>query len=181
MQEHKDRYRRVNPRLKDYDYSQTGHYFVTICTKDKIPFFGETSGEGVALSVVGKLSRDYWQEIPEHFPFVSLDEFVIMPNHIHGIIVICRDNKHVGTCHGMSPPKTNQFSQPKSGSLSIIINHFKGAVTRKSKQIGLDFYWQSRFYEHIIRDEESLKKIREYIKLNPLRWEIDKYHIVGDK
>jgi len=163
----KGKYRSSTARLAGYDYSKNGCYYVTICTKDKIHFFGEVIDGKVVLSGIGKAAESFWNDIPVHFPFVRLDEYIIMPNHVHGIIVIDRD---VGKCHGMSP---NKFSSPVAGSLSTIINHFKGAVKRWTNKQDVGFYWQTRFYEHIVRSEDSLNKIRKYIRNNPSNWEQD--------
>jgi len=87
----KNKYTIKSARLSNYDYSQNGMYFVTICTKDKEYFFGEIKNGGMVLNDVGKMADKYWREIPVHFPFVKLDEFVVMPNHVHGIVEISRD------------------------------------------------------------------------------------------
>jgi len=88
MEEYHNKYRVKSTRLKDWDYSSPGHYFVTICAKDRINYFGRVIGGIVELSDIGRIAEECWKNIPVHFPYVELDEFVIMPNHVHGIIVI---------------------------------------------------------------------------------------------
>jgi putative transposase len=159
-------------RLKNYDYSQPGGYFVTICTKGRKSCFGQIVDEKINLSSVGEIVKGCWLGIPEHLKNVKLDEWVIMPNHIHGIIVIIDS---VGTDYNLSLRK-NRFQHITPKSLSYIIATFKSAVSRQINRIGAgnDFAWQSRFYEHIIRNENELHRIREYIQNNPLKWELDR-------
>ena len=126
----------------------------------------------MVLNDIGKIAYNNWNEIPRHFINVSLDEFVIMPNHLHGIINI------VETCHGMSLQKYNRFSKPISGSISMIVNHYKSAVKRWCNQNGFEYFqWQRNYYEHIIRNEYELNAIREYILNNPLNWNSDENNV----
>ena len=129
------------------------------------------------LSAVGEIAAQYWREIPEHHADVELDEFVVMPNHVHGIVMM---RKPVETPHATSlqgDPKMSEIS-PKVESLSTIIRSYKSAVTRFTGLNGLNgFAWQSRFYDHIIRDEKSFNIIRQYIFDNPLKWELDKENL----
>lgn len=176
-------------RLKGYDYSQKGLYFITICVKDRECLFGEIVGvenfqPEMILNDAGKIADECWLGIPGHFPNVVLHEYIIMPNHVHGIIELKRvdtvGTRHVvslpdnsetfaGTSHMMS--QQNQFSKPVPGSLSVIIQQYKSSVTRLiNKYKFLDFRWQSRFYEHIIRNEKSHHRISEYIINNPKNW-----------
>jgi REP element-mobilizing transposase RayT len=168
---YKNRYRIESTRLKNWDYSSFGYYFVTICTRNRECLFGNIVDGEIVLSEIGKIAKQYWLGIPNHFQNAKLDEFVIMPNHIHGIVII--DN--VETPHGVSlQQRQNKFSKPIPGSLSMVINQYKSTVTRWCRKNGYnDFAWQSRFYDHIIRNENSLRKIREYINNNPMKWDID--------
>ncbi len=153
-------------RLQGYDYSLEGEYFVTICTKDKECIFGEIIGEEMHLSPIGEIAKRCWEEIPKHFPNTEIDEYVIMPNHVHGIIIInqCRDVQ-------LNVPTR---ISPKKGSLSVIVRTFKAAVTTECHRIGFtDFKWQPSFYEHIIRNEKDLANIRDYIYNNIDRWTFD--------
>lgn len=190
---------RKSVRLKGYDYSRAGLYFITVCTKDRECFFGEIVGANdrspeIILNDAGKIANDCWLEIPKHFPNTVLHGHIVMPNHVHGIIELT-DNANVGTSHGMSlhdnmddtvgtrhgvslPSNPNQFGKPVSGSLSVIINQYKSSVKRwcnKNRQE--HFQWQSRFHDHIIRNEQSYKTISEYIINNPSKWKEDKFFI----
>ncbi|GIW64820.1 MAG: hypothetical protein KatS3mg092_0753 [Patescibacteria group bacterium] len=122
------------------------------------------------LSKIGEIAEKFWLQIPKHFSNVYLDEFVIMPNHIHGILIIKNknvnnDNNNVETCHGMSlqndkfsqKNQFNKFSKPIKNSLSMIINQYKSAVKRYTNKQKINFHWQSRFYDHIIRNEKIFK------------------------
>ena len=165
-------------RLKYWDYSSVGFYFATICTYQKHCYFGEIVEGEMRLSEIGKIAKKYWLEIPKHFKNIGLDEFIIMPNHIHGIIVIeYKINNNVETRHGVSLQKNennfNQFSKMVKNSISSIINQFKSSVKRYANKNKIPFHWQPRFYDHIIRNEKSLDEIRQYIKTNPLKWEDD--------
>jgi REP element-mobilizing transposase RayT len=176
----KNKYRIPSIRLKDFDYSSNNAYFVTICTRNKHKYFGSIIKEEnkIKLTAIGKKASEFWQEIPEHFDNALLDEFIIMPNHVHGIIIINNTLKSVETCHGMSQNENksprNAFSKPVKKSLSMIINHYKGSVKRYCNKNKINFEWQSRFYERIIRNENEIDKIREYIYYNPIKWEFDK-------
>lgn len=172
------KYRVSSIRLSYWDYRSEGMYFITICTKNKNHFFGKIDNDSMILSPIGKMVQKYWYEIPHHFPNVSLDEFVVMPDHIHGIIVIHNMYPRVETCYGMSLQiqndiskfQYNQFSCPIKQSLSMIINHYKGTVKRQCNKNNINFEWQSRFYERIIRNEKELHKTRLYIQNNPSNW-----------
>ena len=163
-------------RLKDYDYSQAGAYFITICTKGRKCYLGEICNERMNLSDIGNIVKECWLKIPEHFGNVKIDEWVIMPNHVHGIIIIIES---VGTDYNLSlqrKTRQNRFQNITPKSLSYIIATFKSAVSRQINRIGTgnDFAWQSRFYDHIIRNENELYRIKQYIQNNPLKWELDR-------
>jgi REP element-mobilizing transposase RayT len=132
------------------------------------------------LSEIGSIASQYWMEIPKHFYHVKLDEFIIMPNHLHGIIIL--DYSLVGPHHGMALPMhhdvtchhKNEFSKPLKNSVSIIVNQFKSSLKRWCNKNGyVDFEWQSRFYDHIINDQTSMENVRAYIKNNPTNWSGD--------
>jgi len=264
MEKFQNKYTIKSTRLKNHNYTQAGLYFVTICTRDKEHFFGEIKKGGMILNDIGKIAHQFWQEIPQHFLFVNLDQFVIMPNHVHGIIeilknpvetqfiasktnitaktnitsktinvsetnidheiqatimrqggisdqnaVTCRDalkcrdtsiyrdtstyrdaiiyrdaiayrdalkcvstennKKQLGGVTGLKNPSLNP------DSLSNIIKWYKGRCAFEiGKQFPIGFHWQSRFYDHVIRNDETLNKIREYISKNPEMWECDR-------
>ncbi len=180
-------YRIKSARLEGYDYSSIGGYFVTICTRDRKCLFGEIVHGKMKLSAIGEIARQYWQEIPEHFDNTDLDEFVMMPNHVHGIILIlqqkpddCRDVACNVSTHNVSTDSHSKnlamsAISPKPGSLGTIIRSYKSAVTRwRGKNNYPQFSWQPRFYDHIIRNEKSLAAIRQYIYNNPTKWQIDR-------
>lgn len=185
---------RKSIRLKEYDYRNANWYYITICTGNRINWFGKIEGSKIVLSEVGKKAKEYWEEIPAHFKYCDLDYYVIMPNHIHGNIII-NDHKIIETRRGVqlnaptieifgklnTQAKKIYFSKisPQKGHLGIVIRTFKAAVKKYCNQIGLDdFSWQRNYYEHIIRNELDLYNIRKYIELNPLKWELDEYYQV---
>lgn len=158
---------RKQNRLNKYDYSLSGYYYITICTQNREETFGIIENNRMIINQYGEVVKNTWLEIPKHFQNVKLDEFIIMPNHIHGIIII---NNPVGTGHALSYNKNND--------LSIIIGSFKSAATKQINQLNNgSFIWQRYFYDHIIRTTNSLKNIREYIINNPLTWGIDENNI----
>lgn len=171
--------RRFNPdidlrrsiRLKGYDYSSAGAYFVTLCVKGKRCLFGRIAEEIVDLFRIGKIVKRCWEEIPGHFKDVGLDEFVVMPNHLYGIVVISRR----GTACRAST--LERFRKPVAGSLPTVIRSFKSAVTRRVNRMRASpgsTFWQRNYYEHVIRNEKELNLIRQYIMDNPLKWEMDR-------
>ncbi|MBW4473695.1 MAG: transposase [Stenomitos rutilans HA7619-LM2] len=167
--------------LKGYDYASAGMWFITICTYQRQCLFGEISGGEMQLSKIGEIAESCWQAIPDHFPKVQLDQFVVMPNHLHGII------STADTCRGMAlpcpyptiRPEERRFGKPIAGSLSTIVGSFKSVAT---KQINLlrkapgTPAWQRNYYEHIVRNEASLQYLRQYIQNNPLSWQEDQLH-----
>jgi REP element-mobilizing transposase RayT len=173
------RHRKPN-RLKNYDYSDSGWYFITICTKDRQEYFGDIIGNKIILNNYGISAKHCWFKIPKHFPNVELDEFQIMPNHVHGIIIICNINS-VGNKNFCSLQNKNIPWQTKlSKSLSSIIRGFKIGVTEYCHNNNLKiFAWQKSFYDHIIRNEYSLFRIRKYIKDNPTNWNEDRNNLTA--
>lgn len=157
-------------RLQGYDYSLEGLYFITICTKDKIEYFGNIEEGNMILNDIGIYVKDCIEDISEHFENAFIDNWVIMPNHIH--LIICL-NRRDTTCHVRNENK-NQFSKPIAGSISVIIQQFKSTIKRWcNKNNHIDFLWQGRFHDHIIRNQASYQKISEYITNNPNNWEND--------
>ncbi len=159
-------------RLKEYDYTQPGAYFITICTKERQSLFGDIVKGEMRLNHLGQIAFDFWQEIPEHFSHIELDTFVVMPNHLHGILLIT--HKPLGAQKSCAP--TEQFGKPVPGSISTVIRSYKGAVSRQINIIWNtkgQSIWQRNLYEHISRDEKSLNNIRQYILENPQRWAED--------
>jgi putative transposase len=189
MQLYQNKYKIQSLRHKNWDYSQNGYYFVTICTKDMQEFFGEVVDGKMKLSEIGKIVEKEWLNTAKVRDNVKVDQFIIMPNHLHGIIVIenRRDASHASqnTLQSSAPQSRrlqgvstdenykNKFG-PQSNNLSAIIRGFKGASTKRIREILPSFQWQSRFYDRIIRDETALGKIREYIERNPKFWDEEK-------
>ena len=160
-------------RLKEFDYTQPGIYFITICTYQRKSTLGNIIDDQMALSEFGKIIVSEWLFLPVRFPHISLDQWVVMPNHLHGIIQINYVQKNVSPISVDKPG-----SRP--GSINAVIQNFKSITTRKinslRNQKGNPF-WQRNYYEHVVRNEQSLAEIREYVVNNPFRWKIDKLYI----
>ena len=177
----KNRYRIRSIRLPDWDYKSDGAYFITICVKNRECVFGKIVNGKMVLSEIGEIVQRYWYEIPDHFDNVQLDEFVVMPNHFHGIVIICDSRRRDVACNvstmacNVSTGNIMSRISPRSNSLSAIIRSFKSAVSNWCHKNGFEFFqWQSRFYERIIRNEKELNFVREYIANNPLKWDVDR-------
>lgn len=172
----KDKYRPETARLKGWNYAAAGYYFVTICEKNRNCVFGETVSEGVSFTPLGQTAMECWMAIPEHFPFVELDAFCIMPNHVHGIIVINSDTT-VETQYFASLQCNNLGNKfgPQSKNLASIVRGFKIGVTKYARENDIDFAWQPRYYDRIIRDEQELFAVLNYIRNNPVEWALDEY------
>jgi REP element-mobilizing transposase RayT len=172
MSLYKNKYRVESTRFDVWDYSNNGYYFVTICTKEKTCYFGTCSDEDIQLNKFGEKTKEIWADIPNQFEDTELDEFVIMPNHVHGIIFISRD-----LINQISTKKPNIKNNPMLTELSLgkIIRWFKAKTSYEicHKLNHRNFSWQSRFYEHIIRNYKELRSIREYIYNNPYKWAFD--------
>jgi len=186
----RNKYRINSARLADWDYSSNGFYFVTICTKNKEPYFGtiqntnlpgnetqnthpgnetqnthpENETQNIAslqATDIGMIAFQYWTEIPAHFPFVELDEFIIMPDHLHGILLF---NKI-----GQTTWQANKAG-PQSQNLASVIRGFKAAVKAYATKNEIEFQWQPRYYDRVIRNSNELERIRKYITDNPNNW-----------
>jgi len=164
--------KRKQNRLQGYDYSTDNLYFVTSCVHNRICCFGDivrTFDQQMILNEYGKIAKKQWHWLGEQYPYVVLHEFVIMPNHIHGIIEINRSNVDVGTGRDLSLPKIK--------SLSELMGAYKTTVSKQIHLIGFpEFKWQRSFYEHIIRDDKSFETISDYIMNNPIKWEQDNFY-----
>lgn len=168
-------------RLSGYDYGQEGLYFVTICCQDKVCRFGKVVDGEMVLNQAGEIARQCWMDIPKHFPHIDLHEFIIMPNHIHGILEITQS---IGV-KNLSPESGTSFHSP-SKTIGSVIRGFKIGVSKwfRNNQTAKDFsplqspksIWQRNYYEHIIRNEESHWNISEYIRNNPYNWASDDYY-----
>ena len=172
-------------RLRNFDYSKPGYYFVTICTKDMVDYFGRVNQGKMTLNKFGKIAKDNWTDISNHFPNVSIDEFIVMPDHVHGIII----TQPVGEIHLMSRGMINHAPtrdhvedvkltvknnpmQMGNVTLGKIIRFYKGRTSYMINKLNnnIHFQWQRQYYDHVIRNEKSLNQIRWYIKSNPLEY-----------
>ena len=170
---------RKSVRLRNYDYRQSGAYYLTICANRKSCVFGEIRRGKMILNDLGMLTHRLWRQIAVKRPNVELDAFVVMPNHLHGIIMIVDDK----STEGSGERKERQCRRSEtlvSGSLGAIVGQFKRAVSISSNtldQAPEQPIWQRNYYEHVIRSERSLTEIREYILENPARWSEDDLYV----
>ena len=176
MDKFQNTYRIPSSRLQHWDYRWTGAYFITICTKDKQHYFGDIENDKMKLSNVGILADVYWHEITNHTKNVELGEFAVMPNHIHGILILNDDTNGIKMQHAINKHKHMSNISPKSNSISTIIRSYKSAVTKHAHHLGFEFQWQDRFHDHIIRNEDSFQTITNYIINNPANWQVDKFY-----
>lgn len=194
----RNKYRIPSARASWWDYGQNGYYFVTICTDQRIHYFGDICDDEMILSDAGCIAGECWMEIPEHFPFVKLGAFVVMPNHVHGIIIIDEDGNGddgrdracpvctttecptptVETVDAieMGSPAQRRFRNQGKNTLSAIVGSYKAAVTKSVRLSTPEFKWQTRFHDHIIRNDKSYSRIADYIENNVFRWNDDKFH-----
>jgi len=214
-----NKYRIESARASWHDYAKNGAYYITICTAGRRHYFGKIENRLMVLTEIGKQAQQKWLEIPIHFAFVKLDEFVVMPNHFHGIIVIDNpggDNKtknlgdttdlETGNAlslrsrypqqsqsptqpqspqQSQSQPPSQSPSQPQNhprfrnqgkNTVSAMVGSYKSAVTKYCNENNLVFGCQSRFHDHIIRNDADLHRIRNYILQNPRKWNNDKFY-----
>ena len=169
-------YRVLSSRASWHAYNG-GIYFVTICTKDRVHYFGEISNGEMKLTEIGKITQKRIQQIAEHNPYAIIPLFVIMPNHIYLIAIIedvCRDVPWRVSTEGKNVIMQNIAN--KQGRLSTMIGGFKQSITRFARQNNIPFAWQPRFYDRIIRKTDDLNRIAEYIDTNVVRWEYDELY-----
>jgi REP element-mobilizing transposase RayT len=185
MTENPARHHRRSIRLRDYDYSQVGAYFVTVCTHNRTCLFGDVVDGEMVTNDAGRIVQAIWKALPLHYPGVALDEFVIMPKHVHGIIVL---DSGVGAQFIAPPdadgsegainraPTTDALSaSDRPPTLGDIVRGFKARSTRLLRRDrGYQRVWQRNYYEHVLRDKGSLSRVREYISNNPLHWAFDR-------
>ncbi len=179
------KYRIPSARLGTWNYGYKGSYFITVVTKNRVSWFGDIYNEQMHLSDIGRIVDAYWQNIDDHFSHVTVDEYVVMPNHVHGIITInewiqtvpvigMKKTVPVETCesHVSTTPIIATIPRPSPGSIGSIIGQYKSACTKQIMKMGYDnFAWQPRFHDRIIRNNDALEQIRTYIRNNPARWE----------
>ena len=183
---YKNKYRGNTARLQSWDYGSDAAYFITICTYKKVHRFGKIKNGKMELSALGKIAAEHWEEIPERFPYCNLDVYVIMPNHMHGIVIIDhpsathdleskkRDTPITPGCAiNRAPTEGDDMSKPGGATgtknpmlhdnLSRVIRWYKGRVCFESRKIDSRFTWQSRFYDNIIRNNRGYTNIKNYI------------------
>ncbi|MGA3309859.1 MAG: transposase [Xanthobacteraceae bacterium] len=176
------KHRRRSLRLKGYDYAQAGAYFITICTQGRACLFGDVVDGSMCWNAAGQLAATTWNDTSVRFPGIELDAFVVMPNHLHGIIVlpdrtIVRPDGH----HRVGAPLVGAHDARAAPTVGDIVRTFKSLFTvayiqgvKENRRPGFDRrLWQRNYYEHIIRDEPELARVRRYIDENPLRWAFD--------
>jgi len=194
MEKFKNKFRIPSARWQSWDYANPGMYFLTICTHNRLHFFGEIKNGEMFLSEMGQIAYTFWEEIPAHFPNMELGAFVVMPNHVHGIVIVNErleksvTTGNVETLHATSLPRNdnqrtdakpkNEFMaaiSPQAGSVSAAMRSYKSAVSRLIRPLHADFAWQTRFHDHVIRNSAEYERIEGYILLNPENWEQDKF------
>ncbi len=180
----KNKYRIDSIRAQWWDYSNNANYFITIVLKNRIHHFGEIFKNSklelneMKLSEIGEKAYEFWYEIPQHFPFVKLDAFIVMPDHIHGIVIIDKPSTHQKHYADLSKNPTTDHKinrkmaaiSPKPGSLSVIIGSYKSVITKNARKINPNFQWLPRFHDYIIRNENEFFRIKKYIDNNIDNW-----------
>ena len=160
MKQPERRPNRRSIRLKGYNYGDPGAYYVTICSYDHSPVFGRIADNALVASQWGEFAEAWWSKIPERWHPVKLDQFVVMPNHVHGILLF--------------PDEVSATT-----TLGNVVNWYKGSVTKSIMKLEGNResqVWQRSFYEHIVRDDGDLLRIQEYITANPYKWADDEYN-----
>ncbi len=191
MDKFQNKYRIPSARLQNWNYGSPGLYFITVCTNNREHYFREISNGEMILNHLGFFVQSEWNKSPEIRPDMNLElgEFVVMPNHFHGIMIIGENefNKRGGDatvanvetqCIASLPPThTNKFG-PQSKNLGSIMRGFKSSVTTHSKILDVEFGWQARFHDHIIRSHDEFIRISNYILNNPGNWKDDKFYTI---
>lgn len=202
MDKYKNKYRIPSARLQNWDYGSNAAYFITICTADREHYFGKIIKNKMQLFEIGRITKNEWLKTPEIRPDMNLllDRFIVMPNHFHGIIIIgeneyntkrgterdmecdmeCRDAMHCVSTTTTDKTTTNNDTKnefgPQSKNLASIIRGFKSSVTTFAHKNNIKFGWQSRFHDHIIRNNAEYNRIKTYIIKNPANWPQDKFY-----
>ena len=179
-----DKYRntyRIPPaRLQTWNYASEAAYFVTICTKNRRNYFGNISGGQIEYATMGSIARQEWLRTPglRADMNIQLDEFVLMPNHFHAIVIIgANDYNGRDSMHRVSTPPVNANAfGPQRKNLGSIIRGFKSSVTTYARKNNIEFDWQERFHDHVIRNDVEHERIKNYIKNNVVNWKGDKFY-----
>jgi putative transposase len=172
-------------RLKGYDYTQAGAYFITIVTDQRVCLFGDISNDQINLTPFGIVAQREWMHLPGRFQNLQFDAFVIMPNHLHGIMLLAEPGTvgdsipEIASIHHRAPTQTGPseaFGRPVPSSIPTMVRSYKAAVTVRINHLQnttQKSVWQRNYYEHVIRNEDELNRAREYILQNPMRWSMD--------
>ncbi len=189
MEKFKGKYRIPSTRLQNWNYGWNGAYFITICTKNRIHYFGKVVNRKMQFSHIGIVADILWYEIKHHADRIELGEFVVMPNHIHGILILndqnCDRNENdndkrrdkaclVSTTNNKTIGQ-KRFQNQGKNTISSIVGGYKSAVTKHVRRLGYQFTWQSRFHDYIIRNDLEYDRIVKYIQNNPQNWHNDKF------
>ena len=193
MDKFQNKYRIASARAQWWDYGWNGAYFITICTQNREHFFGKIVDSKFIASQIGQLAKTIWHEIPNKFQYVELGDFVVMPNHIHGILILDKpdgdtnrdtndNNRGTNVEQNQNQTKTGGFAGNKNpminDNISRIIRWYKGRCSFEIKKIMPDFAWQPRFHDHIIRNDAEYQRISDYIINNPKNWDGDKFNSI---
>jgi putative transposase len=174
---YENKYRVESARLQGWDYRSPGWYFVTICTQHHNCILGTITAGKVHLSSSGEVADSELRNLARHYVGISIDGSIVMPNHIHAIVVIDGQHHHSPNPETCADPTTGKgllLTPPKAGSLATIVRSYKAGVTRRCRELGLkNFAWQAGFYDHIVRGDTTLQAIRDYIERNPSNWSED--------
>ena len=193
------KHHRRSIRLPGYNYTGPGGYFITICTYKHLPLFGKIVDGEMILSLLGRIAVQEWKRLDKRFPFLELGEFVVMPNHLHGILIInergtAEDGFDTGTDQarrartregefdmGMDrhAPTREGFGCPVAGSIPTIVRSYKASVTLRVNRLRVrpnHPVWQRNYYEHVIRDKGDWERIATYVQNNPILWDKDQFN-----
>jgi len=175
--------RRASMRLPGYDYSRPGAYFVTVCAQSRACLFGRIAGQEASVNAAGLMVSLVWKDIPVFYPGVGVDSLVVMPNHVHGILLLHGDDRvGSGQPRGVAPTGSGQGDNMiRRMSVGDVVHRFKTMTTRRYvdgvRQLGWPAFaarlWQRNYYEHAIRNDVDMDRVRRYIEENPARWAFD--------
>jgi len=171
------KHHRQSIRLKGYDYTQPGMYFVTFCVRERVCELGEIRDGEMMFSLLGRVIFDFWGQVPVHFPGVEVDTFVVMPNHVHAIITIIDRRGDVSSPKNLPLAQGGETPPLQGATLGKIVAYYKYQTTVQINALRDNIstpFWQRGYYEHIVRNERELQNIRKYIRENPLKWEFDR-------
>lgn len=187
-----NKYRIPSARAPWHNYNG-GWYFITVCTKNMVCYFGNVVDSKMRLNELGQAIADNLRDVSKHYSYCEIPIYVVMPNHIHAIVIIDGEKTPYNRCDNCSrdvarrvstPPTTPPPPTPTTkmteianyqGWLSVVIGGIKSAVTKFANQNNMSFVWQSRFHDHIIRNQDECNRITQYIENNPIKWELDKF------